>query len=134
MEDIVAPTFGVGHSTNWNDRMQRVKTTKLSQTAVCADNYQIYLLTVIRQNHFMGSDDRDILSPPDGMDMYGLWYLRHKKLKHCPHTPHRERPFSDLPSTGNDITVAQGSANNQSWLTCFLSLVMCRLQADFGTY
>lgn len=38
-----------------NDRMQWVKTTKLSQTAVCADNYQIYLLTTIRQNHFMKS-------------------------------------------------------------------------------
>lgn len=38
-----------------NDRMQWVKTTKLSQTAVCADNYQIYLLTTIGQNHFMKS-------------------------------------------------------------------------------
>lgn len=36
-----------------NDRMQWVKTTKLSQTAVCTDNYQIYLLTTIRQNHSM---------------------------------------------------------------------------------
>lgn len=38
-----------------NDRMQWVKTTKLSQTAVCTDNYQIYLLTTIGQNHFMKS-------------------------------------------------------------------------------
>lgn len=38
-----------------NDRMQWVKTTKLSQTAVCTDNYQIYLLTTIRQNHYMKS-------------------------------------------------------------------------------
>lgn len=38
-----------------NDRMHWVKTTKLSQTAVCADNYQIYLLTMIGQNHFMKS-------------------------------------------------------------------------------
>lgn len=38
-----------------NDRMQWVKTTKLSQTAVCTDNYQIYLLATIRQNHFMKS-------------------------------------------------------------------------------
>lgn len=38
-----------------NDRMQWVKTTKLPQTAVCTDNYQIYLLTTIRQNHFMKS-------------------------------------------------------------------------------
>lgn len=38
-----------------NDRMQWVKTTKLSQTAVCTDNYQIYLLTMIGQNHFMKS-------------------------------------------------------------------------------
>lgn len=38
-----------------NDRMQWVKTTKLSQTAVCTDNYQIHLLTTIGQNHFMKS-------------------------------------------------------------------------------
>lgn len=36
-----------------NDRMQWVKTTKLSQTAVCTDNYQIYLLTMIGQNRSM---------------------------------------------------------------------------------
>lgn len=53
-----------------NDRMQWVKTTKLSQTAVCADNYQIYLLTTIRQNHFMKSIVwRRRMSPPsDGTD------------------------------------------------------------------
>lgn len=38
-----------------NDRMQWVKTTKLSQTAVGADNYQIYLLTMIGLNHFIKS-------------------------------------------------------------------------------
>lgn len=38
-----------------NDRMQWVKTTKLSQTAVGTDNYQIYLLTMIRQNRFIKS-------------------------------------------------------------------------------
>lgn len=48
-----------------NDRMQRVKTTKLSQTAVCTDNYRIYLLTTIRQSHFMKSIIRRWrMSPP----------------------------------------------------------------------
>lgn len=36
-----------------NDRKQWVKTTKLSQTAVATDNYQIYLLTMIGQNCLM---------------------------------------------------------------------------------
>ncbi|XP_077425066.1 uncharacterized protein LOC144053970 isoform X2 [Vanacampus margaritifer] len=118
MEDIVAPTFGVGHSTNWANYAQ-----------MCHGGWRLGCYYCKRRD--------DVRLPPSAWPLHpnaGLWYLRHKKLKHCPHTPHRERPFSDLPSTGNDITVAQGSANNQSWLTCFLSLVMCRLQADFGTY
>lgn len=52
-------------STRGNDRMQWVKTTKLSQTAVCADNYQIYLLTTIRQRRRVEKrrrKTRDILS------------------------------------------------------------------------
>lgn len=55
-----------------NDRMQWVKTTKLSQTAVCTDNYQIYLLTMIGQNRFIKSIVWRQGHPPllDRMDNY----------------------------------------------------------------